>query len=87
MKTNFYQNNYHPYQLPSSATAFPFTTNESSQWLLPNNTVVTRSNSETFQSIDENELNISSLRNNQTTELMLPVNSQDPYNHDLRQPF
>lgn len=87
MKKNVHQNNYQPYQLPSSTAAFPFTTNESSQWVLPNNTITTRSNSESFQSIDQNELTTSSLRNNQTTELMLPVNSQDPYNHILRQPF
>lgn len=93
MKKNVHQNNYQPYLLPSSTAAFPFTTNESSQWVLPNNTTTTRSNS-----IDQNVPITSSLRNNQnselmlpvnnqTTELMLPVNSQDPYNHILPEPF
>lgn len=90
MKKNVHQNNYQLYQLPSSAAAFPFTTmnnnnNESSQWVLPNNTITTRSNSESFQSINQNELITSSLRSNQTTEL--PVNNQDPYIHNLREPF
>jgi len=48
LKKNVHQNNYQPYQLPSSATAFLFTTNESSQWLLPNKTTTTRSYSESF---------------------------------------